>query len=344
MNQLLLEVNKIQFQLDLLFNSFSDDQKKMIEQTFLLDEIQSTNKTENIFSTRSDIFEVLKDVTSVHNRKIVSIINSYRYLEKNKYEDFTSLHSIRNLYDLLMENAYESAKDIPDGEIFRKGSVHISDGFKSIQDGFYPENMIQKGMEEYLLFNQKEDIDIYLKLILTHFMIETIHPFYDGNGRFGRYLMSLELSKTRNTIFSYFLSTSINKNKKKYYNALKNARDIHEFGCLNSYVKLMLEIFLDGIQCIFLDLQGKKKRIEQNDPKELLLSKSELKIYNCIREASILTYFGICNQEILEITGVSKRTLMSTLKKLREQNLMLEVKFGKAQYHKIQMEGMLVDA
>ncbi len=54
MNQSILELNKLQLKLDNIYDSLSDIQKEMVKQSCLLDEIQSTNKTENVYSTRSD--------------------------------------------------------------------------------------------------------------------------------------------------------------------------------------------------------------------------------------------------------------------------------------------------
>ena len=39
------------------------------------------------------------------------------------------------------------------------------------------------------------DIPQTYSAILSHFLFEYIHPFYDGNGRTGRYLLALYLSE-----------------------------------------------------------------------------------------------------------------------------------------------------
>ncbi|WP_411197372.1 Fic family protein [Schaalia turicensis] len=31
--------------------------------------------------------------------------------------------------------------------------------------------------------------------LIGHFMVEHTHPFYDGNGRFGRFLLALNLKR-----------------------------------------------------------------------------------------------------------------------------------------------------
>lgn len=330
----IIDVNKAQVELDLLFDSFSSYQKEMIEETLFIQEIQSSNSTENIYSTRSDIFEILKDAKQIRNKKVVSITNSYISLKETNMESLYSLSSLRNLYDNLMKNAYESKSDQVDGQIFRKNPVYISNGIKSVHEGFYPESNIQKGVMEYIEFIKNSTLDIYLKIILSHFMIETIHPFYDGNGRYGRYLMSIELYNTNQTVFSMAVATAINEHKKKYYDALKTARDIHEFGYLDGYVLEMSEILLEGIEDILNNLKEKKQEIK-NIQYPFDMTKSEKKIFDLLHEASVLTYFGINNENILNITGISKRTLMTTMKKFKEMNILEERKLGKVQYHKL---------
>lgn len=55
-----------------------------------------------------------------------------------------------------------------------------------VHTGTVGEDNIIKLMEEFInLYNS--NTEVLTKMILCHFMIETIHPFYDGNGRLGRF-------------------------------------------------------------------------------------------------------------------------------------------------------------
>lgn len=57
-------------ELDLLINLFTDFTKKQIIQSFLLDEISSTNKIENIFSTKHDIYSIINNVSTSKNKRL----------------------------------------------------------------------------------------------------------------------------------------------------------------------------------------------------------------------------------------------------------------------------------
>ena len=60
-DQLLLSLNKAQWKFDNLINSFSYFAKNQIIQSYLIEEIESTNKIENICCTKHDIFSIIKE-------------------------------------------------------------------------------------------------------------------------------------------------------------------------------------------------------------------------------------------------------------------------------------------
>ena len=336
-NLLIVDLHKKQLELDHLYKSLPAYQMRMIKETCMLDEIQSTNKTENIYSTRSDIFGIVNNVKSIHNRKIISIIHSYDLLNELSKNNIEELSQVRELYEMLMDHAYESSKDKIDGIYFRKNKVHIMNGIKVVHTGFYPEENIIQAMEEYLQVINDPNLDIYLRILITHFMFETIHPYYDGNGRCGRFLMSLKLNHEESTLFAYCIASSINANKSKYYKALESARDIHEFGCINDYILSLGKILLDGMNHMILDIQQKLQSYQSIKETLVLdhLTKSEKIIYDHLLLASLFTYFGISNEQIIEDTKISKRTLITTMNKFRELNLLDDLKLGKITYHKL---------
>jgi len=69
-------------------------------------------------------------------------------------------------------------------------------------------------------------LDPLVKMALIHHQFETIHPFYDGNGRTGRIINSLFLVKEQllDTPILY-LSRYISQTKTEYYQGLQQVRD-----------------------------------------------------------------------------------------------------------------------
>ena len=81
-------------------------------------------------------------------------------------------------------------------------------------------------LEKYINNPDLEDIDPLIKMAVIHFQFESIHPFYDGNGRTGRiinilYLILQELQ----SLPILYLSNYIIKNKSDYYSLLQNVRE-----------------------------------------------------------------------------------------------------------------------
>lgn len=320
-------------ELDLLINSFTDFTKKQIVQSFLLDEISSTNKIENIFSTKHDIYSIINNVSTSNNKKIISISNAYKHLLETKGQNITKIEDIRSLYDIILKDAI-SKEDVLDGKIFRKNPVFITNGIKNVHIGTNDEANIIKYMEEFLsLYNSNNEI--FLKMILCHFIFEYVHPFYDGNGRLGRYLFSNGLYLSSNSYFSFLISSSFECEKNKYYKAFKIANDQYEFGCLNNFVDMILEILIKQIDNNIHKLKENKEKI-----KDLIhpfkMTKNELKVFSLISETSLFSTFGVSVEEIIKETGISKRSLIYVFNNFKSKNILNITKIGKYNYYKLQ--------
>ena len=74
--------------------------------------------------------------------------------------------------------------------------------------------------------NYTDGLDPLIKSAIIHYQFETIHPFFDGNGRTGRILMILYLVLVSKLHFPVlFLSGYILSKKADYYRLLQDVRD-----------------------------------------------------------------------------------------------------------------------
>lgn len=331
----IVELNKRMLELDSIIDSFSDFAKNQIVQSFLLSEIEATNKIENVYSTRHDIFSVISRASLSKDKKVISISKTYKQLLDSKGTKIETLEDIRKLYDIVMSGAIEDS-DLPDGVYFRKKPVYVTNGIKTIHSGVLKEENINRYMTEFIsLYNS--NYESYIKMILCHYMFEHIHPFYDGNGRFGRFLFSNGLYLSTKSYFSFLISFSFGQEKSKYYKAFEEADDRYEFGCLNDYVETILKILLNQIEVKIHDLKMDKEKVDSVlIPYEM--QKSEKMIYHLICEASIFSEFGVSNEEIMRETGLSKRTLMYCLDDLKTKNVIEDIKIGKYSFHRMKRD------
>lgn len=331
-NNLIISLNKKIIELDSLINSFTPFSKRQIVQSFLIEEIEATNKIENINSTRHDIFKIINQISCSKDKKIISISNAYKQLLEVGAVKITSNNDIRVIYDKILLGAIEN-DDLPDGTFYRQNSVYITDGLGLVHTGTVGEDNIIKLMDEFInLYNS--DTEVLTKMILCHFMIETIHPFYDGNGRLGRFLISNGIFLETKSYSSFIISLALEHEKDKYYKAFKQASDKYEFGSLNTYLNTILLILQNEFSIIIKKLLYSKDELE-NYSLNLKMTKSDNKIYSLLSEASVFSNYGVSSEEIIRETGVSKRTLIYSLNKLRANSLLIETKIGKFSYYNV---------
>jgi len=159
-----------------------------------------------------------------------------------------SLKLIREIHKQLMTGARSSHFANP-GE-FRDSQNWIG-GTKPDNALFVPPNVqdMKRALSdlEKFLYNEKETLPL-IHIALTHAQFETIHPFFDGNGRTGRLLITMLLCH-KNMLEKpvLFLSSYFKKYQKVYYQRLHDYHDGEVFSWINFFLDGVIEIANDSI-------------------------------------------------------------------------------------------------
>ena len=155
------------------------------------------------------------------NNYIVAINNAIQELERLPI----SSRLIRNIHRQLLDSVRGEHK-LP-GE-FRRSQNWI--GGNSLADAkFIPPHhqYVDDLMSDLEKFLNNENIHVpsLMRIAITHYQFETIHPFLDGNGRIGRLLITLYLVKERILDAPLlYLSSYFEQRKDLYYDNLNNIR------------------------------------------------------------------------------------------------------------------------
>jgi len=100
--------------------------------------------------------------------------------------------------------------------------------------------LVNAEMEKFLTwFNNYENIDTVLKAAIDHFWFIIIHPFDDGNGRIGRAISDLLLTRAEQSPERFYsMSSQILVERKKYYETLQRVQ--HSSGDITEWLDWFL--------------------------------------------------------------------------------------------------------
>lgn len=171
-----------------------------------------TNRIEGSSLTYKDTKMLLQDGISPKEKPIRDIKeaenhkSTFIYMKSNLSKDITK-EFILTLHKMLKENVTEDAGTFRDAQVRVGGLIPIR------------ADMIETEISNLISWYKKNKKTYPLELAsIFHCIFERIHPFFDGNGRVGRLLLNFILLKN-----NYPMIIIQNKNKRRYYTALKRA-------------------------------------------------------------------------------------------------------------------------
>ncbi len=184
-----------------------------------------------------------------------------------------------------------------------------------------------KNLEEYIN-NDSDDVDPLIKMAVIHYQFESIHPFYDGNGRTGRIINVLYLVlKNLLDIPVLYLSRYIIKHKSKYYKLLQQVRTKNNW---EDWILYML----DGVETTSREtvvLINKIKNLMEETETKL---KNEVpKIYSKDLLETLFLHPYTKIEFMVKKLGITRQTASTYLEKIESAGLVRKEKIQKSNFY-----------
>lgn len=208
--------------------------------TLALQEAKASSEVENIVTTQDELFQadLFPEDPQSPAAKEVALYRDALRLGFKKLSETGGLIPNSILIDMfrLLKGRSDGFRDVPGTALKNESTGETV--FIPPQDG---REIIghMTALERFVNDDEMSGLDPLIKMALIHHQFESIHPFPDGNGRIGRILNVLYLTRTGLLeIPILYLSRHITRRKGEYYRLLQAVRDD---GAWEDWVVFMLE-------------------------------------------------------------------------------------------------------
>ena len=295
--------------------------------TLGLQEAKDSSAIENIITTHDDVYKAELN------------LDSFKSLDAKEVQNYIS--ALKKGFVLISQNKILTNNDIIDIQAeleknnagFRKLPGTALKNTTTGEIVYTPPqdyNTIQKlmgNLEQFINDNTISEFDPLVKMAIIHYQFESIHPFYDGNGRTGRIINVLYLvMKELLDLPILYLSRYIIQNKEKYYSLLQEVRETDNW---ENWILFMLA----GVEQI-----SKETIILISKIKDLIfeykhLLRNNYKFYSQDLLNNLFKHPYTKIEFIERDLGVSRITASKYLNKLANDGVLKKQKLGTGNYY-----------
>lgn len=213
--------------------------QNILLETLTLREAKESSAIENIISTFAEVYQssVFSNLFTSPEAKEVHL---YAEALKHGFELIQKSGLLTNNHILeiqaIIEQNNAGFRKVPGTKLLNDKTGEVV--YMPPQDAVEIESLMQN-LEAFINNDELTDIDPLIKMAIIHHQFETIHPFYDGNGRAGRIINILYLiNKKLLELPILYLSSYIIDKKNNYYLYLQEVR---ETGNWEPWILFMLD-------------------------------------------------------------------------------------------------------
>ncbi len=295
--------------------------------TLGIQEAKDSSSVENIITTHDDLYKANLDFEVTISPDVKEVQN-YVAAMKRGFELVSTQGLLTNKTILEIQETLEG-----NNAGFRKLPGTVLKNAQTGETVYLPPQdpneilSLMANLEQFINDQELSDYDPLVKMAIIHFQFESIHHFYDGNGRTGRILniLYLVLAGLQKLPILY-LSSHIIRNKADYYRLLQGVR---ENGDWESWISYMIQ----GVE---------------NTAKETILLIEELKVLMTEMKNQLRDNYKFYSQELLNNLfahpytkiefivrdlGVSRITAANYLNQLAADGILRKERLGTGNYY-----------
>lgn len=187
---------------------------------------------------------------------------------------------------------------------------------------------LMKNLEAFINDDTLMDVDPLVKMAIIHHQFESIHPFYDGNGRTGRIINILYLIlKQLLDLPVLYLSRYIIRQKNQYYRLLQSVRETDEW---EEWILFMLDgveqtseesiVLIGEIKKLMFDY---KQKLRNNLPK----------LYSQDLLNNLFKYPYTKIEYLQDELDISRNTAIRYLEALMKEKILVKKKIGRDNFY-----------
>lgn len=201
--------------------------EQILISSLTLQESRDSSYVENIVTTHDELYRAELEPTLVEFNAATKEVLHYREAINEGFrlvrdKNILTLNHIKRIQEILEENK-AGFRSTPGTKLKRESDDAIV--YVPPQDPLDVERSMVN-LEQFINDNELSSVDPLIKMAIIHHQFESIHPFYNGNGRTGRIvnILYLVISGLLDLPILY-LSRYITHNKGEYYRLLQAIRD-----------------------------------------------------------------------------------------------------------------------
>ena len=295
--------------------------------TLGLQEAKDSSAIENIITTHDDIYKAELNFDSFKSLNAKEVQNYISALKKG-FSLISKKKILTNNDIIAIQSELEK-----NGAGFRKLPGTALKNATTGQTIYTPPQEyseivnLMTHLEQFINDDRISDFDPLVKMAIIHYQFESIHPFYDGNGRTGRIINVLYLvMKNLLNLPVLYLSRFIILNKGSYYKLLQEIKETDNW---ENWLLFMLE-GVEEISKETIELIGKIRELIF-EYKNLLRDSYKFYSQDLLNNLFKHPYTKI--EFIERDLGVSRITAAKYLNELAKDGLLKKKKLGTGNYY-----------